>query len=88
MSKFDDVTLQKDLAFLRRNQPRNEVTMRVCDALDEMLRQRPLIAKGITADEIPQLKPDKFEVLPECPTCAERKKRTRERVKRHREARS
>jgi hypothetical protein len=85
MSKIDDVTLQRDLAFLRRNQPRNEVTMRVCDALDDLLRQRPLIAKGITAADIPQLKPGKFEVLPECPVCADRKERTRERVRRHRE---
>lgn len=80
MSEIDTVALQKDVAKLRRDQPANPVTQRVCDAVDAMLAYRPMIAKDIKPADIPQLKPDKWEILPQCPACETRKKQTRDRV--------
>jgi hypothetical protein len=38
----DPLELSKDIAQLRRDQPRNPVTARVCDALERLLQSRNL----------------------------------------------
>jgi len=39
----DPLELSKDIAQLRRDQPRNPVTARVCDALERRLQKRTLV---------------------------------------------
>ena len=44
--------LMKDIAHLRRNMPRNEIAMRVCDALEEHLKSKPPTIKTSSGSTI------------------------------------
>ncbi len=68
----------KDIAYLRRTQPRNEFTLRVCGAYEKLWQQYKLLANAATIEVVERT----------CKECERRREQVRDRVRRHREAKS